>query len=72
LERIVSEAAVRKTVAPDEHAAVESPTPEMVVTVVAGPSEEVARASTALVADLVLSCISQFLLMLPLVLVVNV
>jgi hypothetical protein len=42
-------------VAPDEHAVAESPTPEMVVTVVAAPSEEVARASTAPVVTLVLS-----------------
>jgi hypothetical protein len=40
---------------PDEHAIAESPTPEMVVTVVAGPSEEVAGASTTQVAALVLS-----------------
>jgi hypothetical protein len=46
-EHIVSKAAVRETVAPDEHAAIESPTPEMVVTMVAGPFEEVAGASTA-------------------------
>jgi hypothetical protein len=46
---------VRKTVAPDEHAAVESPTSEMVVTVVAGPFEELAGASTAQVVALVLS-----------------
>jgi hypothetical protein len=32
--------------APDEHAAAESPTPEMVVTMVASPFEEVAGAST--------------------------
>jgi hypothetical protein len=54
-ERTISEAAVRKMVAPNEHAATESPTPKMVVTVVASPSEEVARASTAQVAALVLS-----------------
>jgi hypothetical protein len=41
--------------APDEHAAAESPTPEMVVTMVASPSEEVAGASTTQVAALVLS-----------------
>jgi hypothetical protein len=38
---------MRETVAPDEHAIVESPTLEMVVTMAAGLSEEVARASTA-------------------------
>jgi hypothetical protein len=54
-EHTVSEAAVRKTVAPDEHAAAESPTPEIVVTVAASPSKEVARASTAPVAALILS-----------------
>jgi hypothetical protein len=46
---------VRETVAPDDHAAAESPTPEMMVTVVAGPSEEVVGASTTQVAALVLS-----------------
>jgi hypothetical protein len=40
-------------VAPDDHAAAESPTPEMMVTVVVGPSKEVAEASTAQVAALV-------------------
>jgi hypothetical protein len=53
-ERTVSEATVRETVAPNEHIAAESPTPEMVVTMAAGPSEEVAGASTAQVAALVL------------------
>jgi hypothetical protein len=52
-ELTISEAAVRKTVASDEHAAVESPTPGMVVTVVAGLSKEVAGASSAQVAALV-------------------
>jgi hypothetical protein len=46
---------MRETVAPDEHATVESPIPKMVVTVEVGSSEEVARASTAQVAALVLS-----------------
>jgi hypothetical protein len=55
MEHTVSEVAMRKMVAPDEHATVESPTPEMVVTVAAGPSEELAGASTAPVAALVLS-----------------
>jgi hypothetical protein len=41
-ERMISEAAVRETVASDEHAAAESPTPVMAVTVAVGPSEEVA------------------------------
>jgi hypothetical protein len=72
-ERTVSEVAVREAVAPDDHAATESPTLEMMVTVAAGPSEEVARASTPRLWPW--SCclrISQFLLMLPLVLVVSV
>jgi hypothetical protein len=55
LECTVSEVAVRETVASDEHAAVESPTPRMVVTVAVGPSEEVAGASAIQVASLVLS-----------------
>jgi hypothetical protein len=46
---------VRETVASDEHATVESPTLRMVVTVAAGPSEEVAGASATQVASLVLS-----------------
>jgi hypothetical protein len=58
-ERTVSEATVRETVASDEHAAVESPTPGMVVTVVVGPSEEVAGASATQVATLVLSSLYQ-------------
>jgi hypothetical protein len=52
---MVSEAAMKETVVPDDHAAAESPTPEMMVTVTAGPSKEVAGASTAQVAALVLS-----------------
>jgi hypothetical protein len=40
-ERTIREAAVRKTAAPDEHAAADSPTLEIVVTGAAGPSEEV-------------------------------
>jgi hypothetical protein len=46
-EHIVSEAAGRGMLAPDEHAVAESPTLEMVVTMAAGPSEEVAGAYTA-------------------------
>jgi hypothetical protein len=46
-ERTISEAAVRETVASDEHAAAESPTLVMAVTVVVGPSEEVAGTSSA-------------------------
>jgi hypothetical protein len=46
-ERTISEAAVRETVASDEHAAAKSPTPGMMVTVVASPSEEVVGASIA-------------------------
>jgi hypothetical protein len=38
---------MREMVAPDDHATTESPTPEMMVTVAVGPSEEVAEASTA-------------------------
>jgi hypothetical protein len=52
---MISEAAVRKMVAPDDHATTESPTPEMMVTMVAGPSKEVVGVSTAQVAALVLS-----------------
>jgi hypothetical protein len=54
-KRTVNEAVVRETVAPDDHAATESPPPEMMVTVAAGPSMEVAGASTAQVVALVLS-----------------
>jgi hypothetical protein len=43
---MVSEAAVREAVAPDDHATAESPTPKMMVTVAASPSKEVAGAST--------------------------
>jgi hypothetical protein len=46
-EHMISEAAVRETVASDEHGAAESPTLGMMVTVVAGPSKEVAGASIA-------------------------
>jgi hypothetical protein len=44
---MISEAAMRKMVAPDDHATTESPTLEMMVTMVAGPSKEVAGVSTA-------------------------
>jgi hypothetical protein len=44
-ERTVSDATVRETVASNEHAVAESPTPRMAVTVVAGPFEEVVGAS---------------------------
>jgi hypothetical protein len=54
-----SEAAMRETVAPDDHAAIESPTPEMMVTMAVGPFKEVARASTAQVVALVLSSLHQ-------------
>jgi hypothetical protein len=54
LERTVSEATMRKIVTPNDDAVIESPTPKMMVTVVAGPSKEVAEASTAQVAALVL------------------
>jgi hypothetical protein len=54
-ERTISEAVVREMVAFDEHAAAESPTPGMMVTVVVGPSEEVVSASIAQVAALVSS-----------------
>jgi hypothetical protein len=46
---------MRETVAPDDHAIAESPTPEVMVIMTVGPSKEVARASTAQVAALVLS-----------------
>jgi hypothetical protein len=46
-ERTVSEAAMMKMMAPDDHAATESPTLEMMVTMAVGPSLEVAGASTA-------------------------
>jgi hypothetical protein len=46
-ERTISEAAVRETVASDERAAAESPTPGEMVSVAVGPSKEVARASIA-------------------------
>jgi hypothetical protein len=52
-ERTISEVAVRETVAFDEHAATESPTLVMAVTVEVGSSEEVARTSSAQVAALV-------------------
>jgi hypothetical protein len=52
-ERTISEAAVRETVASDEHAVAESPTLGMMVIMVAGSSEEVAGASIAQVAALV-------------------
>jgi hypothetical protein len=55
-ERTIGEVAVRETVAFDEHAATESPTPGMMVTMATGPSEEVARASIAQVTTLVMSC----------------
>jgi hypothetical protein len=38
---------MREMVAPDDHATTESSTLEMMVTMVVGPSKEVARASTA-------------------------
>jgi hypothetical protein len=38
---------MRETVAPDDHATIELSTLEMIVTMVVGPSKEVARASTA-------------------------
>jgi hypothetical protein len=44
---MISEATVRETVAPDDHTATESPTPEVMVAVVADPSKEVVMASTA-------------------------
>jgi hypothetical protein len=52
-ERTISEGAVRETVAFDEHVAAESPTPGMMVTVVAVSSKEVTRASIAQFAALV-------------------
>jgi hypothetical protein len=55
----ISEAVVRETVASNEHAAAGSPTLGMMVTVAAGPSEEVAGASIAQVAALVPSSLHQ-------------
>jgi hypothetical protein len=52
-ERTVSGAAVRETVAPDDHAATESRTSEMMVTMAVGPSKEVVEASTATASTLV-------------------
>jgi hypothetical protein len=46
---------MRETVASNEHADAESPTPGMMVTVATGPSEKVAGASIAQVSTLVLS-----------------
>jgi hypothetical protein len=46
-ERTVNEVAVMEIVAPDDHAAAESPTLKMLVTIAVGPSKEVARASAA-------------------------
>jgi hypothetical protein len=46
-ERTVSEAVVRETVAFDEHAAIESPTSGMAMTVAASPSKKVAGAFAA-------------------------
>jgi hypothetical protein len=54
-ERTVSKAAMRETATSDEHAVVESPTLGIAVTVAAGLFEEVAGASAAQVAALVLS-----------------
>jgi hypothetical protein len=56
---MISETAVRETVAPDDHTATESPTPEVMVTVAADPSKEVVGASTAQVMTLVLSSLHQ-------------
>jgi hypothetical protein len=50
---MVSGAAVGERVAPDVHAVAESPTPEMMVTVAAGPSKEIAEASAATASALV-------------------
>jgi hypothetical protein len=64
---MVSEVVVRETMAPDEYATTESPTPKIVGTVVASLSKEVAKASTAPVEPWSCPHISQFLLMLSLV-----
>jgi hypothetical protein len=53
LERTVSEAAVGKTRALDDHATVESPTPEVTMTVAVDPAMEVAEISTAVALALV-------------------
>jgi hypothetical protein len=52
---MISEADVRETMAPDDHTTTESPTPEVMVTMVADPSKEVVRAATTQVTTLVLS-----------------
>jgi hypothetical protein len=44
---MASEAAMGETVAPDDHAVVDSPTPEVTVTMAVDPAMEVARISTA-------------------------
>jgi hypothetical protein len=54
-ECTVSEVAVRETMASNEQATIESPTPGMVVTMVVGPFKEVVGASAAKVVALVLS-----------------
>jgi hypothetical protein len=64
---------MREMVAPDDHAVIESPTLEMMVTIVVGPSKEVARLLLPRLRPW--SCrlrIGQFLLMLLLVLVVSI
>jgi hypothetical protein len=52
-EHIVSEVAVGEMVAPDDHAAMESPTLEVTVTVAVDPAMEVAGISTAAASSLV-------------------
>jgi hypothetical protein len=44
---------MRETEAPDDHAVVESPTPEVTMTVAMDPAMEVARISTAAASALV-------------------
>jgi hypothetical protein len=56
---MVSEAAVGETVAPDDHAATESPTPEVTMTVVVYSTMEVAEISTAAASALVVVSLAQ-------------
>jgi hypothetical protein len=52
-ERTVSEATVGETGAPNDQATVESPSPEVTMTVAMDPAMEVARASSAVASTLV-------------------
>jgi hypothetical protein len=63
---------VRETVAPDDHATTKSPTPEVMMTVVSGPSKEIVGASTAQVTVLDLSSSHRSVSLLPLALAVSI